>query len=205
MAIIQDANLKAHLQPGGISGAQHDTIITNAVNAVNQSVVQHCGRTFDKTAVGSETARVYRPENRCLVLTDDFHDVTNLVVKTDEGDDGTYETTWTTDDFQTEPLNQLESGVTVPFYRIVAVESRRFPWNRRPSVQVTAAWGWTAVPPAVFQATLLWAARTFHRHASPQGVAGFDQFGAVRLSSNDEDITGPLRPFRRSEQILLVG
>lgn len=204
MAIITDANLKAHL---GITGTQHDTIITNAANAANQAVVQFCGRTFDTTTVGSETARVYRPENRCLVLTDDFHDTTNLVVKTDEGDDGTYETTWTIDDdFQTEPLNQLENGVTVPYYRIVAVESRLFPTtNRRPSVQVTAAWGWASVPGAVFEAALIKAARLFHRKDSPQGVAGFNEFGAVKLSSRDDDIMSLLAPFRRSEQILLVG
>lgn len=203
MPIITDANLKTHL---GISGTQHDTIITNAVNAANQAVVQFCGRTFDKTAVGSETARVYRPENRCLVLTDDFHDTTNLVVETDEGDDGTYETTWTiTTDFQTEPLNQLENGVTVPYYRIRAVESRLFPWNRRPSVQVTAAWGWDSVPGAVFQATLIKAARLFHRKDSPQGLASFDEFGAIRLGSKDSDVMSLLAPFRRSEQILLVG
>lgn len=203
MAIITDANLKTHL---GISGTQHDTIVSNAVDAANQAVVQFCGRTFDKTAVGSETARVFYPENRRLAIVDDFHDTTNLVVETDEGDDGTYETTWTIDDdFQTEPLNQLENGVTVPYHRIRAVESRRFPWNRRPSVQVTAAWGWTAVPDAVFEATLIKAARLFHRKDSPQGVAGFNEFGAVKLSSRDDDVMSLLAPFRRSEQILLVG
>lgn len=205
MAIIVDADLKTHL---AISGTQHDTIVTNAVNGVNQSVVSHLGRDpSEKVAVGSETARVYYPENRCLVITDDFHDTTNLVVETDEGDDGTFETTWASTDFQLEPLNQRENGVDgIPFYKIRAVESRLFPTrNRRASVQITAAWGWDSVPGAVFEAALLWAARTFHRKDSPQGVAGFNEFGAVRLTSKDEDIAGPLKPFRRNEQILMVG
>lgn len=203
MAIITAANLKTHLS---ITGAQHDTIVANAVNAANQAVVHWTDRDFDKVAVGSETARVFYPENRCLAIVDDFHDTTNLVVKTDEGDDGTYETTWATTDYQLEPLNQRENGITVPYYRIVAVESRLFPTlNRRPSVQVTAAWGWTAVPDDVFEATLMLAARLFHRKDSPQGVAGFDQFGAVRLTRTDEDVKLLLHPFIRSEQALLVG
>lgn len=202
MAIITDPDLKTHLS---IAGTQHDTIVTNAVNAANQSVVQWLGRDpSEKVAVGSETARVYYPENRCLVITDDFHDTTNLVVETDEGDDGTFETTWASTDFQLEPLNQRENGITVPHYRIRAVESRLFPWNRRASVQVTAAWGWDSVPDAVFESTLLKAARLFHRKDSPQGAAGFTEFGAVRLTSNDGDIVDNLKPFRRNEQILMV-
>lgn len=203
MPIITSADLKSHL---GFAGTQHDTVVTNAVNAANQAVVQHLGRDpSEKVTVGTETARVFYPENRCLVLADDIWDTTNLVVKTDEGDDGTYETTWLAADFQLEPLNQRENSITVPYYRVRAVESRWFPCNRRPSVQITAAWGWVSVPGAVFEATLIKAARLFHRKDSPQGVAGFDNFGAVRLSSNDSDIVDLLKPFRRSEQIVLVG
>lgn len=204
MAIIADADLKTHL---AISGTQHDTIVTNAVNGANQSVVQFLGRDpSEKVAAGSETARVYYPRSSHLAVVDDFHDTTNLVVETDEGDDGTFETTWASTDFQLEPLNQRENGITVPHYRIRAVESRLFPtWNRRASVQITAAWGWDSVPDAVFESTLLKAARLFHRKDSPQGAAGFTEFGAVRLTSNDGDIVDNLKPFRRNEQILMVG
>jgi len=203
VAIITTNDLKAHLS---ISGTQHDTAVTNAVNAVNEAVVQWCGRTFDKVTVGSETARVFDPQNRRRVIVDDFHDITNLVVKTDEGDDGTYETTWSSSDYQLEPLNGRENGIVVPYYQIRAVESRYFPMcNKRPSVQVTAAWGWTAVPASVKEAALIKAARVYHRKESPQGVAGLDAFGPVRISSReDPDVVMLLAPFRRSEQFVFV-
>lgn len=202
MAVITADELRAHLN---IQGTQHETVLANAVAAVNQSVVQHCGRDFDTIAEGDETARVFRPDHSRLATVDDFWDITNLVVKTDEGDDGTFETTWATTDYVLEPLNGREGGITVSYYRIRAVESRRFPCGYRPSLQVTAAWGWASVPAAVKQAALLWGARTFHRKDSPQGVAGFNEFGAVRLASTDADIIGPLAPFRRQERIVLVG
>lgn len=204
MAIINDADLKAHLS---ITGTQHNVVVSNAVNGANQSVVAFLGRDpSEKIAVGSESSRVYYPENRCLAIVDDFHDDTNLVVETDEGDDGTFETTWASTDFQLEPLNQRENGVDdIPFYRIRAVESRLFPAdNRRASVRITAAWGWDSVPDAVFESTLLKAARLFHRKDSPQGAAGFTEFGAVRLTSNDGDIVDNLQPFRRAEQIVMI-
>ena len=206
MPIITDTNLKAFLKPGGLTGAQNDTVVTWAVNAANQAVVQYCARNFDKVAEGAETARVYYPDDACRVVVDDLWSTLNLVVKTDEGDDGTYETTWTVvTDYQLEPLNGREDDIAVPYYQIDAVGfSRRFPTrNRRPSVQVTAAWGWTAVPAAVTQAALIKAARLFHRKDSPQGVAGFDNFGAVRLSkSEDGDVMSLLEPFRRVDRVV---
>lgn len=203
MAIITDANLKTHL---GNIGTQHDSVVTFAVNAANQAIVQYCGRDFDKVALASETARVFRPRTDVRAVVDDFWSTTNLVVKTDDDDDGTYETTWASTDYQLEPLNGRANGITVPYYRIIAVADRRFPTsNLRTSVQVTAAWGWTAVPAAVTEATLIKAARLFHRKDSPQGVAGFDQFGAVRLSkSEDSDVMSLLDPFRLIGHIIGV-
>jgi len=202
VAIIANADLAEHL---GVTGLLHDSLVANAVNAANQAVTQFCGRDFDKVAVASETARLFHPGNGAVAIVDDFWDTTNLAVKTDHGDDGTFETTWAAADYQLEPLNGRENGVTVPYYRIRAVESRYFPCSSRPTLQVTAAWGWAAVPAAVREATLIKAARLFHRKDSPQGVAGFNEFGVVRLASNDSDIKDLLGPFRRSEQFLMVG
>lgn len=81
MAIITDANLKAFLKPGSITGTQHDTTVTWAVNAANQAVVQYCGRDFDKVAEGSETARVFYPRNSVVTVVDDFWSTVNLAVK----------------------------------------------------------------------------------------------------------------------------
>lgn len=191
MAIITATDLKAHV---GFNDSTDDTTITNAVNAVNQAIVHHCGRTFDDA--GSATARVFWADTGRLVEVNDFHTTTGLVVKTDEGDDGTYETTWASTDYVLEPLNQLDGGITVPYQRIRAVESRTFPTlGRRPRVEVTARWGWASVPADVKLAALIQGARLWKRKDSPEGVAGFGEFGVVRVNRIDPDVADLLRPY----------
>lgn len=205
MAIITNTNLKDWL---GISDNADDATITFAVDAANMAVVEYCGRTFDKTTSGSETARVYRPETSRVVYTDDFWQTTNLVVKADDTDDATFATTWTINtDFVVEPLNGLINGRHTPYYKIQAVGSRYFPTLERPSVQVTAAWGWTAVPDPVVEATLIKASRLFKRKNSPEGVlGGWAEYGAVRISNReDPDCVGLLAWYRRPDLVGMVG
>lgn len=213
MAIITHQDLKNHLAANGVTTQMHDINIATAVAGANSAVNLWCGRAFDKTAVAAETARLYGCtrsglgiRHRTLAVVDDFWDTTNLVVKTDDNDDGTFETTWAASDYQFEPLSGVVGGVTGwPYYVIRAVEGRGFPSGRRAGLQVTAAWGWTAVPGDVFQATLIKAARLFHRTMSPQGVAGFGDFGVVRISSReDPDCVLLLSQYRRSETAAMV-
>jgi hypothetical protein len=111
-----------------------------------------------------------------------------LIVKTDEGDDGTYETTWTiSTDFVLEPLNGRgrDGSTGWPYTKVVAVGSRYFPiWSRRPSVQVTAKWGWETTPAPVVDAVLLVAAESWKLKEAPLGVTGFGDFGVVRVRDN---------------------
>ncbi|MDX2921298.1 hypothetical protein PV370_25695, partial [Streptomyces sp. NE06-03C] len=55
-------------------------------------------------------------------------------------------------------------------------------------VQVTARWGWPAVPDEIVQATLIQAARLYKRKDSPEGVTGSAEWGVVRLSRRDPDV-----------------
>lgn len=207
MSIISSSDLKSYL---GITDTNDDTEIALAVAAASQAVTEWCGRTFDKTALNSETARVFRPFGQGYVKVDDFWDTTNLVVKTDDNDDGAFETTWTLDtDFILQPDNGLLHGQTWPYHAIVGLNTRVFPtWARRPAVQVTAAWGWAAIPDAVKYATLIWGGRLFKRRNSPEGVLnGFADFGIARVVSGDPDVhrvTGLLAPFRHPSVAALV-
>jgi hypothetical protein len=216
MTIIADADLKAHLKPGSISGTQHDTTIANAVTATNAAVMKFCGRSFEKVAVASETARTYSRvdegswrgiESATSACVHDIWDTTNLVVKTDEDDDGVFETTWASTDYQLEPLNMLDGDSYSPYWRIRAVDDRTFPTgNKRAALQVTAAWGWTAVPGDVKQGALIKAARIWTRNESPLGVAGFGEMGAVRISRfEDPDVVDLLQWFRHPKLVALVG
>lgn len=205
MAIITTSDLKTHL---GITDTTDDTTLGIAVNAANQAVVEHCGRTFDKTATGSASARTYRAANAVRLTIDDTWETSVLVVKTDEGDDGVYETTWTIDtDYILEPAGGLQHGQSWPYTTLIAVGAKMFPtWTRRPGVQVTAAWGWVSVPAAVFTATLIQAARTWKRRTSPEGVlSGWAEFGAVRISRQmDPDVAALLAPFVCPSRAALV-
>lgn len=203
MAIITADDLKTWLNLGD---ALDDTSLGIAAASACTWVKQTCGRSFEITTSGSESSRVFEPKTATLCITDDFSTTTNLVVKVDNGDDGVYETTLTASDYWAEPLNGIQDGLTVPYYR-VRCDSWLLPTcNRRPSVQVTARWGWTAVPDAVKQAALIEAARLFKRRTSPEGVlAGFQDFGASRIQqSADPDARALLNPYVRAETALLA-
>jgi hypothetical protein len=172
--------LKSYLK---ITDADDDAELNDALESASREIEDYCHRQFNDA--GAASARVYHPDSDCLVVVDDFHTTTGLIVKTDEGDDGTYETTWTSTDYQAQPLNGVVNGVPGwPYWEIGSVTTQVFPVWRRPSVQVTARWGWTAVPNPVHQACLIIAAETFKLKDAPFGVAGFGEFGAVRVRDN---------------------
>lgn len=176
-----------------------DAILEHVLGAVSRLIEQHCGRVFYDA--GAVAARVFYPDSTTLVTVDDFHTTTGLVVKTDDDDDGTYETTWTiSTDFQVEPLNGVVDGVPGhPYKRINAHSGERsFTVSRRPTVEVTADWGWASVPEPVREACLLQASRLFNRKGSPFGVAGVAEFGQIRLLSRlDPDVELMLAAYSR--------
>jgi type II secretory pathway pseudopilin PulG len=206
MSIITTAALASWL---GIPDSKDDSNLATAAAAANRLVQSYCGRTFEVTTTESASARVFSPRSPNLCYTDDFWTTTALVVKTDETDNGTYTTTLTINtDFIVEPVNGREDGLEVPYYRL-----RSFDWsfptcNDRPSVQVTAAWGWESVPAEVTQMTLLQAARWFKRKDAVEGIlGGFQDFNAVnaRISRYmDPDVELGLRAYRTARAQKLV-
>jgi hypothetical protein len=170
-----------------------DAYIEDAIDAAEDEINEYCNRTF--VADGSATARVYQPSTNVLVYTDDFYTTTSLVVKQDDSNDGTYGTTLTiTSDF-------IVVGNSAPFNCIRSVSSP-FPryTSNRPTVQVTAKWGYkTAVPAAVAQAALILSARLFQRRSSPLGIAAgiVNDFGPIRITRQDPDIQRLLAGYRR--------
>jgi len=110
---------------------------------------------------------------------------TALVVKTDNGDDGTYETTWTITptSSSSRPTGCATGrpGRTTGSSPWVASGSRPETVARRAGHR---RWGWTAVPAAVTEATLILAAKIWKRKNSPEGVlGGWSEYGAVRCSA----------------------
>lgn len=171
---------------GESSRTDHDFELSIAIDSASRSVDGFCGRVFSLATVAS--ARIFYPRNSHFARIDDFYTVTDLAIKTDLDNDGTYETTWTSDDYQLEPLNGVVDGESGwPYWRIRAVGSRLFPpgsVSTRAPLQVTAKWGWAAVPANVKEATLILAEEAFKLKDSPFGVGGYGQFGIIRVRDN---------------------
>lgn len=178
-------------------------LLDRAVNAASRAVDKHCGRRFWKDA--AVTVRHYRPTRTSEVVVDDIADRTGVIVATDESLNASYSTVWSATDFELSPRNAdvVAGGDTVEPFAFTVINAlytagRIFPvCTYRPTVQVTAKFGWSSVPDNVSEATLLKAAALFKRKDAPFGVAGFGEFGAVRITRADADVVDLLRPFRR--------
>jgi hypothetical protein len=173
-AYITNTQLKAYL---GINDTDDDLLLTAACAGATERVNQHCQRQFNKTTVA--TARTFRACNSYTVDVDDFHTITDLVVKTDTGANGTYATTRT--DFVLEPSDGVVGATTGWPYRKIRFISTAIPSSEYPQVQVTAQWGWNAVPESVTMATRIIAAFLFNLKDSPLGVASFGESGVIRV------------------------
>lgn len=193
--LVTKSELKALL---GISDAVDDSRIDMACDSATQMVQAECDRTFfaDTTA----SPRVFVMSTPWVCEVDDISTTTGLIVRTDDDDDGTFETTWTvTVDYQPEPVNGRLNGQPWPYTSIGAVGAREFPWDgRRPLVQVTARWGWPAIPAPVSQAAQIQAVSLFKSADAPLGIAGFGDIGVMRLRQAMHPVAAALlAPYRR--------
>lgn len=160
----------------------HDTDLERSVESASRMIDNYCGRIFYDS--GSATAKKFRAVHPYRLEVPDFSTTTGLVVKTDTSDNGTFDTTWSSSDYEVNPPSSVHAGR--PYNEIVAVESRTFPtFGRRARVEVTAQWGWASTPTDVAQTCLIVAAELWRRKDAPFGVAGFGPDGAVRIASNE--------------------
>jgi hypothetical protein len=188
--------LKAALR---ITDSLDDTLLENAINAAARLIDAYADRAFynQGTAV-----RYYAANDNFLCPVDDIAG-TALTLKTATTQAGIYDVTWQASDYQLEPLNGIANGQTSPYTRIRAVGDYLFPtFQSQAFVEVTAVWGWIATPVQIQQANLLQASRIYKRYESPLGVAGFGDFGAVRVGrALDPDVAQLVDPFRRIENV----
>lgn len=182
-------------------------LLARAINAASRGIDMYCsggvkdmGRKFWRDA--AVVTRRFRTDDQSQVWTMDVATLTGLVVKSDDDDDGVFETTWTINtDFVMEPLDvdQVaagDTGVPYAFWMITAVGTKTFPvYVRRPGIQVTAKFGWSAVPDEVKLATIVLGTKFFKRKDAPFGVAGFSDLGTVRIIQSDPDVKMLLDPY----------
>jgi hypothetical protein len=185
------AEVKAALR---ITDSIDDSLLETAVESASRLVDGYAGRNF--YSAGS-AVRYFTPEDRIVCEIDDLISLTTLQVSEDL--DSVFDQTWAATDYQLEPLNGKVDGLTGwPATRIRAVGAYIFGTNiGEASVKVTGTWGWSAVPTAVKQATVIQASRIFKRLDSPLGVLSSPDLGYIRVGTRlDPDVQQLVEPYR---------
>lgn len=172
--------------------------IEKAIESASRSIDRMTNRRF--WADASATARQYRATDFYRLFVDDISSTTGLIVKTDTGGDGTYETTLTFNvDYILDPINAPQQER--PFTVVTMVGTTLFPSpiNLRPGIQVTAKYGWyNGTPPDdVEEACLILSTDLVKRASSVGGVLGLSELGAIRMSPLGRDVQAMVRPYRR--------
>jgi len=175
-----------------VSDTIDDDLLELAVEAASRDIDQASERIFYSL---SDT-RIFIPRDSSNTAIDDLVSVTTI--KTSTSADGAFDVTWTSSDYQLMPLNGVAGGMTVPYDLIYAVGDYSFPQSgQEATVQVVGTWGFSSVPVAIKQATVLLSARIFKRNDSPGGVMGFGDLGIIRVGRMDPDIDKLIQPYRK--------
>lgn len=162
--------------------ATQQTQIDAAVNAASRQIDAHTGRRFWQD--GTVQTREFYADSWEFCPVDDISTTTGLVVKLDDADTGAFGTTLTiSTHFILHPLNAADRVPVWPFTGIRIVDSGyRFPMSSsgRPGVQVTAKFGWPAVPDDVAQACAIQAVQLYKSSQAVFGGLSFDA-GILRV------------------------
>lgn len=204
MAIVNGYATVQHLRDelGDSASKVPPSLLERAIHAASRGLDDVCDRRFWKDA--TPAVRTYRPAWSTreypygTVAVDDIATTTGLIVKTDPSLNGSFTDTWTLGtDFRLEPRNADRSdGQAYAWWRIVALGTKTLPAHAaRDTVQVTATFGWSAIPEQITAACIIKAAQLFKRKDAPFGVAGVSEFGIVRISRNDPDVSALIDKF----------
>lgn len=190
-----------------LANTDYDDQLQDAVDSASREIERWCNRQFNKQT--SATARKFAATSKYCAVIDDFHTEADLVIKSMTDDDGVFDKTWASSEFELRPANGVVSGQTGwPFWRIKAVSGETFPLavpgERAFRLEVTAQWGWDAVPSPVRQACLMLAAKNFMMKDAPLGLLGnsMNEFGATARVMDDRLVMAKLRTFRRDSVLV---
>lgn len=170
-------------QPSGATNPQ----LEDVVESVSRLIDGYCQRHFWQTDAG--TTRLFTAVDLYVIQLGAFNDLVSASAVTENGAAVT--------GYRLEPRNTA-GPETRPFTSIRRTVGY---WQMSEAddlweVAVTGVWGWPTVPAAVKQACRLQVARVFKRADSPLGVAGFGEFGVVRVTQLDPDVKALLAPYR---------
>ena len=170
------AQVKAALR---ITDSVDDTLLEMAIESASRAIDEYTNRNFYNAGTA---VRYYAPNDSFNVTVDDLVSLSTLQTMNDNGDQ-VYDTTWTSTDYQLEPLNGVTDGIAQPYTNIRAIGNYTYlTLGGEATVKVTGVWGWNAVPVQVTQATVIQSSRIFKRLDSPLGIIS-GEYGSMRVGS----------------------
>jgi hypothetical protein len=172
-----------------------DARLEAIVRAVSRNIDDWTGRRFYTST--ADEVRYFTACSDERVDVGDILSVTNL--HTDYNGDRVFESTWSSTDYELEPVNSSLEGLPYSAIYAAPLASYSFPPRLRRGVKVTGRWGYsTAAPDVVREACLIQVSRIFRRRDSPFGIAGSLDMGTIKLAAQlDPDVKAMLGPLRR--------
>lgn len=195
---ITSANFKTR---NGITITTNDARIAAHITAASLEIDAWCGRQFGP-GDDEPSARYFHPTTWDTVRIDDAYGITEVAVDLDET--GTYTTVVA--DYVTLPLNGIGPN-SQPGWPVTEIDlinpTYALPRCRRPSVKVTAQWGWEAIPTDVAEACYLMANRLFYEVSVPGGITAPNVEFGIPGAPLQRQYTAErlLKDYRRAEKV----
>ena len=191
------ADVKAALR---ITDTLDDALLETSINSASRLIDNYCNRYFYAGTSANEI-RYYSTNDPYNVYIDDLISLTSLDTSTTMQNQ--YDLHWSNSgdfpQYELSPKNGLANGFYSPYTGIKSIGVYLFPFFGETSlIRVTGRFGWSSVPDAIKQATIIQASRLFKRLESPLGVAGVSDIGIMRVTrSIDGDVAQLIDPFRQ--------
>ena len=176
----------------GIADGVDDPMLEMAIESASRQIDSYTERYFYNAGTA---VKLFSPLDNYVCPTEDF--ITLTKVETSE-DGESWDTEWAATDWQAEPLNGRSGGLVTSYTQIRAIDSYLFPYrNGEATARLTGTWGWSAVPIAITQATIILASRIFKRLDSPLGIIS-NELGSMRVGFRlDPDVQHLIDPYRK--------
>lgn len=185
MAIVNGyLTIDEAVQYVGRNETRDTTELEDVVTSVSRLIDRYCGRQFFQS---TSTSRYFDSLNGTDIEFGAFNDLVSASsVSYDSNDDGTYDSTLTATAYQLLPTRNT-APIDEPFTSLRLLNGSTFPYapaasGRTGLIRITGTWGWSAVPVEIKQAARIMVAEVAKMADAPLGVAGFGEFGVVRLS-----------------------
>ena len=178
-----------------ISDSVSDTALQAVLDATDQMINNFCDTTLGFGQTASQT-RYFTADSLYYCLTDPIVSVSSI--STDDDGNGTWEVTWTSNDYILAPKNAALDSRPYTEVDVSLGGARSFPLILN-GTRIVGVFGWPSVPAAVIQAALIQAGAVWSSRSAPYGIIGSQDLGGIlRLSrALHPEAQVLLEPYRR--------